>query len=86
MNASILFPMTIGRLVAITGGMLISVAAWAADYPGYVKVENFDGITGGIAGLKASAKFTSNQPDSVAFLNSLLLLYLLFRLAFPSPQ
>jgi hypothetical protein len=59
--------------LAATAGLLLSGTAWAADidYPGYVKVENFDGITGGIAGLRASAKFTNNQPDSVTFINSL---------------
>lgn len=56
----------------MTGGaVLVTAVAWAADYPGYVKVENFDNITGGIAGLMASAKFTNNQPDSVTFVNSL---------------
>src|SRR5262245_31567468 len=59
------------RLLSIAAGVLINLAAGAADYPGYVKVENFDNITGGIAGLRASAKFTNNQPDSVTFANSL---------------
>jgi hypothetical protein len=43
-------------LVAVAGGVLLGAAAWAAEYPGYVKVENFDGVTGGIAGLQASPK------------------------------
>jgi len=64
--------MKAGRLAAITAGLLISVAARAASYPGWVKVENFDGITGGnVADLKAAAKYTNNQPDSVTFINSL---------------
>ena len=64
-------PLKAGWLVTAAGGVLLSAATWAADYPGYVKVENFDGVTGGIAGLKAAAKFTNNQPDSVTFVNSL---------------
>lgn len=71
MRTPFLSLMKVGRLVAIMGGVLIGVAAWAADYPGYVKVENFDGISGGIAGLKAAAKYINNQPDSVTFVNSL---------------
>ncbi len=60
-----------GCLAATAAAVLFSVAAWAADYPGYIKVENFDGITASLAGLKSAAKFTNNQPDSVLFTNSL---------------
>src|SRR5512138_2877756 len=56
--------------VLATVGVLLSAAS-AADYPGYVKVENFDNVTGGIAGLQASPKFVNNQPDSIIFVNSL---------------
>jgi hypothetical protein len=72
MKTPILSSIKAGRLVAITGGMLITASIWAADYPGYVKVENFDGIAGGnVADLTAAAKYISNQPDAVSFVNSL---------------
>lgn len=61
----------VAQFGAMAGVILLGATAWAADYPGYVKVENFDGITGGIAGLTASAKYTNNQPDFVTFVNSL---------------
>ncbi len=64
-------PNKAGLLVAIAGGVLLSATAWSAEYPGYAKVENFDNVTGGIAGLQASAKFINNQPDSVTFISSL---------------
>ena len=54
--------------------LLPSAAAWAAqiEYPGYVKVENFDNIAGdAVGGLLTAAKYTNNLPDSVTFLNSL---------------
>jgi hypothetical protein len=54
--------------------VLFNMAASAADieYPGYVKVENFDQIGGGsIADLTQAAKYINNQPDSISFLNSL---------------
>jgi len=58
-------------LAMATLGAVFAPTAWGADYPGWVKVENFDNITGGIAGLRSSAKFTNNQPDSVTFVSSL---------------
>src|SRR2546427_13218670 len=58
--------------VTTAAGMLFTAAASAADFPGYAKVENFDGINGGnIANLTAAAKYTNNQPDSVTFVDSL---------------
>ena len=58
--------------VTTAAGLLFSVAASAADFPGYAKVEDFDGINGGnIADLTAAAKYINNQPDSVTFVNSL---------------
>ncbi len=56
----------------ISACFLLNVAAWAAEYPGFAKVENFDAITGGnVANLTAAAKYTNNQPDSIRFLTSL---------------
>src|SRR5262245_44497956 len=54
--------------------MILSVAAWAADktYPGYVKLENFDAITGGnVSDLTGNIKYITNQPDSINFLQTL---------------
>lgn len=70
-NILVLSSIKTGWLVTAAGAVLLSATAWAADYPGYVKVENFDGVTGGIAGLQASSKFINNQPDSITFVNSL---------------
>jgi len=53
---------------------MLNVAAWAAniEYPGWIKVENFDDVPGGqIIDLKNSAKYIANQPTSVTFVNSL---------------
>src|SRR5688572_17979330 len=53
---------------------LVNMAAWAADieYPGYVKVENFDQIAGDpVVNLLNAAKYTNNQPDSITFLSTL---------------
>lgn len=58
----------------VAAAVMLNVTAWAAniEYPGYVKVENFDNIAGDpVANLLAAAKYTNNQPDSVTFLNSL---------------
>lgn len=71
MNAVVLSAVRAGCLVAVVGAALLGAVAWASEYPGYVKVENFDGVTGGIAGLQASPKYTNNQPDSVTFVSSL---------------
>jgi len=61
-----------GWTVTTAAGMLFTAVASAADFPGYAKVENFDGINGGnIANLTAAAKYTNNQPDSVTFVDSL---------------
>lgn len=60
--------------VVIAGAMLLNVASWAADieYPGFIKVENFDQIAGDpVANLLAAAKYTNNLPDSVTFLSTL---------------
>src|SRR5438552_6875308 len=65
---------TANWMVATATGVLFSAAAWAADveYPGFVKVENFDGINNGdIASLTAAAKYIANRPDSVTFVDSL---------------
>lgn len=52
--------------------MLNGAATWAIEYPGYIKVENFDNIAGdAVAGMLTAAKYTNNQPDSVTFLSSL---------------
>ena len=59
-------------MVTTVAGVLFSAAAWADDFPGYAKVENFDGINGGnVADLRAAAKYTNNQPDFVTFVDSL---------------
>jgi hypothetical protein len=71
MNTTILNPIKAGWLATTAAGMLLSTAALADDYQGWVKVEIFEGVTGGIAGLQSNAKFTNNQPDSVTFINSL---------------
>lgn len=58
----------------VAAATMLNVAAWAADieYPGFIKVENFDNIAGDpVENLLAAAKYTNNQPDSVTFLNSL---------------
>ena len=52
----------------VAGAMMLNAAVWAADktYPGYVKVENFDAITGGnISDLTGNIKYITNQPDSI---------------------
>ncbi len=67
-----LTPMKAAWIVA--AAVTLNVSAWAADieYPGYIKVENFDNIGGDpVANLLAAAKYTNNQPDSVTFLSSL---------------
>jgi len=59
-------------MVTTAAGILFSAAASAADFPGYAKVEDFDGINGGnVANLTAAAKYINNQPDSVTFVDSL---------------
>ena len=66
-----LAPMKVGWIIA--AAVILNVAARAADvdYPGFAKVENFDGINGGdIASLRAATKYP-NQPDSITFVNSL---------------
>ena len=60
-----------GWLAATLAPILLSMAVGAADYQGWVKVENFDNVTGGIAGLQSNPKFTNNQPDSVTFVDTL---------------
>jgi hypothetical protein len=51
---------------------MFQLAASAADFPGYAKVEIFDGVGGGnIANLTAAPKYTNNQPDFVTFTDSL---------------
>lgn len=60
-----------GWLTATLAPILLGMAVGAADYQGWVKVENFDNVTGGIAGLQSHPKFTNNQPDSVTFVDTL---------------
>jgi hypothetical protein len=62
--------MKAGWLVTTAGVVLFSAAAWAADYQGWAKVEIFEPINGGIAGLQARIA-TNNFPDGVTFINSL---------------
>src|SRR5262245_38544131 len=71
MNNTLLTPIKAGLLATTAAGMLLGATTWGADYPGWVKVEIFEGINGGIAGLQSSAKFTNNQPDLVTFIDSL---------------
>lgn len=70
-----LFEFSLQRCRALflaAGTMFFASAAWAAEYPGYVKVEHFDDVPGGtIANLTQSAKFTSNDPDVITFANEL---------------
>jgi hypothetical protein len=59
-------------LVAAATGLIVNQAAFAADFQGFAKVENFDAISGGnIANLTAAAKYINKQPDSVSFVDSL---------------
>jgi hypothetical protein len=54
----------------VTAAVMLNVTAGAADieYPGFIKVENFDNINGDpVENLLAAAKYTNNQPDSVTF-------------------
>lgn len=56
----------------VAAAVILNVAAWASEYPGFAKVENFDAINGGnIANLTGAAKYTANQPDSITFVDSL---------------
>src|SRR5688572_15996067 len=52
--------------------VLLGLSSHAADvtYPGSVKVERFDNVTGGLNGLIANPKYTGNQPDDIKFLNT----------------
>ncbi len=62
-----------GWQATTAAGILFGMAAWAANYPGYVKVENFDNINGGnVADLTASTKYASNEWDSVILTNASL--------------
>ena len=69
MNTTTLSPTKTAWLVAASG-VLLSTAAWAADYPGWAKVEIYEPINGGIAGVQSRIA-TNNFPDGVTFVNSL---------------
>jgi hypothetical protein len=74
MKHPVLTPIKAGLMVATAGAVLLSAAAWAADieYPGFVKVENFDNVSGdAVALLLAAPRYVANDPDSITFLNSL---------------
>lgn len=48
--------------------LLTCPAQSIVEWEGYVKVENFDNVTGGaIANLTGSAKYIANEPDSITF-------------------
>jgi hypothetical protein len=60
--------MKVGRLAAAI--LLLNAAAWAAviEYPGYVKVENWDNVTGGnnVIALQNDPRYP-NSPSSTTF-------------------
>jgi|GEM_PF-2154963 len=56
----------------VATAVTLNVTAWAAniDYPGWLKVENFDALPAGdnnITGLTSTPKYIANQPDSITF-------------------
>ena len=59
-------------LLAVVAALL-GLSSHAADitYPGTVKVERFDNVTGGLNGLVADPRYTGNQPSNVKFISNL---------------
>jgi hypothetical protein len=56
----------------VATALTLNVTAWAAniDYPGYLKVENFDSIPPGnnnVTALTTFPKYIANTPDSITF-------------------
>lgn len=70
MKINVLSRSTRRWFAAIAGGALFGMAASAADYPGWIKIEIYTPINGGVAGVKERIR-TNNFPDLVTFVDRL---------------